>query len=213
MIINPNTVLLLDLSLITLIIASVRYIVGFKTWKIYPPLLLSIAMYLFNKNAAIGLTFIEWLIITSFVILTTVSTKNFLKNLKINYYARLSVIYLFAVISALISATIITLTINPKFFGYEDNILASVMILATTDSLIQLIFKKDTQETFRRTLTTFILSIIGGTILTYNAWNIFFAHHYVIIMTLAVFFNIIIATWKHLRFTDFIRFKKIVEKE
>jgi hypothetical protein len=202
--------IVLNLPIIISFIAATRYLIGFKTWKNYPVVALSLAYYFFFSLLDSHLVAITlWL---SFAILTigvATVTRYFIRKIKVNYYARIAIIYLAATVAGLIgiavtNATALGPVVSDTLFG-----VAIFLIGSTIDDLAALQFKKDTQEFLRRFATTLILGLISGLLLSSPWWNgILSRHQEILLFVLAL--DVVIAFWSALRLTELIRFNSII---
>lgn len=205
--------LLLNIPIIVSLVAITRYMIGFKTWKNYPVIALSLAYYFFYQLLDSALfAVILWLLFSLLTIGTAVATRYFIRKFKINYYARVAVMYLGATFFSLIAMAVIAQTpyasiVSDHFFGI------GVFLIATTiDELATLLFKKDSQEFIRRLATTVVLSLFAGLLITWSTWNTFLtAHHEVLIFVLII--DAVVAFWSAVRFTELLRFGSILKNQ
>jgi len=214
MVLSPDIpVIVLQLPIIVSIIALMRYIVGFKTWKNYPTLALTFAFYLMYQvvgNAILALLY--WIVPLVLIIGVAIATRQLIRRLKINHYARVAIMYLAATIASLVLLSIaLQTTIKPivaqPLFG-----LAIVLIGTTIDELATLLFKKDMQEFLRRFITTVVIGLLSGLLLTWSWWNAFLGrHHEVLLVVLVV--DVIVAFWTAIRFTEILRFGSIIRNQ
>lgn len=205
--------IVLNLPIIISIIAVTRYVIGFKTWKNYPVVALSLAYYFFFNlldSHLVALTL--WITFTALIIGTATLTRFFIRKLKVNYYARIAIMYLAATIAALIgiavtSATSLSPIVSDALFS-----IAVFLIGTTIDDLAALQFKKDTQEFLRRFFTTLILGAISGTLLTSIWWNSLLSRHQELLL-FVLGLDIAVAFWSALRLTEFLRFNSIIRNK
>ncbi len=211
MILIPDApALLLNLPIVITLIATTRYIIGFKTWKNYPVIALALSYFLFYGllNSHL-IALLLWLIFSVSIIGSSVFVRYFARKLKVNYYARMAIIYLGATITALIVIAIIGKT-SVGVLVQDANFTLAVFLIGTTiDELAALQFKKDSQEFLRRSVTTLIISYIAGFICTWAWWNSVLVHHQeILLLTLGL--DIVLAFWTSLRLTEIIRFNSII---
>lgn len=205
--------ILLNIPIIVSLVAITRYLIGFKTWKNYPVIALSLAYYFFYQlldSTLVALTL--WVLFTALIIGTAVATRYFIRRFKINYYARVAAMYLGATFFALVAMAIISQTpyasiVTDHYFGI------GVFLIATTiDELATLLFKKDLQEFIRRLTTTTGLSLVAGMLITWGTWNTFLsAHHEVLLLVLII--DAIVAFWSAVRATELLRFGSILKNQ
>ncbi|PIY17423.1 hypothetical protein COZ14_03065 [Candidatus Dojkabacteria bacterium CG_4_10_14_3_um_filter_Dojkabacteria_WS6_41_9] len=205
--------IVLNLPIILTIIAVSRYVIGFKAWKNYPVLALSLAYYLFFQlleSTWVALLF--WALFVIIIIGSAITTRFLIRRLKINYYARIAVMYLIATIAALFAIAVIgntslgTLVTDP-LFG-----IAIFLVGTAIDELATLLFKKDLQEFLRRLISTVGISLLSGLIITWAWWNgVITVHHEILVVVLIA--DLIVAFWTAIRFTELIRFSSIIKNQ
>ncbi len=205
--------LLINLPIIISLIAVSRYIIGFKTWKTYPTIALTLAYYLiFLTVGSLVTTTLLWALFSTIMIGAAIGMRNVVRKLKINYYARIAAMYLGATIASLLIIGILGKTVlgvytSDLLFG-----IALFLIGSTTDDLATLLFKKDGQEFTRRMLTTIVISLLGGLLLSWPWWNdVLSRHHEILILVLLA--DTAAAFWTSVRFTELLRFGSIIRNQ
>lgn len=205
--------LVLNIPIILTLIAVTRYIVGFKTWRNYPTLVLAVSLFLLYSIAeSIGVSVLIWTIFTLSTLLTAVLAKHLLRRLKVNYYARIAIIYL--VVTAVNYLVLGLLNLTP-YFTYTTDLYMGISVLlitSTVDDLATLLYKKDIQEFTRRMVTTVALGFVCGLILVWPWWNSILSR-YPVILLFVLLVDVITALWSTLRLTEFIRFGSIIKPQ
>jgi|GEM_PF-1963771 len=203
--------LLLNIPIVVSIIAFTRYIIGFKTWRNYPTVALALAFYIVAKlNHNFIQSFFIWLILFVFIIGSASTFKYLIRKLKINYYARSAIVYLGGTIGAILSIYIVNLLFQ---FAYTDEfrVFSVALILSTIDEFgaVQLI--KGNIEALRRTLTSFILGLLSGILLSSAWWNnVIYKNQWILLLVLCLDF--VVAFWSSLRLTELSRFSAIINR-
>lgn len=205
--------IVLNIPIVLSLVAIIRYVVGFKTWKNYPVLALTLAFYLFYLLLdSTFMALILWSFFTALIVGTAITTRYLIRKLKINYYARVAVMFLGATIfvllaMALLSQTATGLLISDPLFGI------GVFLIATTiDELATLLFKKDKQEFMRRTISTIGAALLSGLLVSWQWWNTFLTgHHEILIAVLLI--DVVVAFWTAVRLTELIRFNSIIKNQ
>lgn len=206
-------VIVLQLPLIVTLIAVFRYVIGMKTWKNYPTIALSLAYYLVYQTTGSALfTMLFWSTSTLFIIGSAIGARYLIRKLKINYYARVAVMYLAATVGMLVILGLAIQTPAKTFITQPSFGIAVFLIGTTIDELATLLFKKDMQEFIRRFISTIGIALISGLLLTWSWWNSFFGRHQEILVgVLAVDF--VIAFWTVIRLTEIVRFGSIIKNQ
>lgn len=214
MILVPDIpVIVLQLPFIVSVIALFRYVIGMKTWKNYPTIALTLAYYLlYQATGSALLTPFYWGTLTLLIIGSAIGARHLIRKLKINYYARVAVMYLVATVATLIILGIATQTSAQSIVTQTNFGIAVFLIGTTIDELATLLFKKDMQEFVRRFISTAGIALISGLLLTWTWWNSFYGRHQeILIGVLAVDF--IIAFWTVIRLTEIVRFGSIIKNQ
>lgn len=204
--------IILGLPIVISLIAVSRYMIGFKTWKTYPVVALTLAYYFFYQLLDSTLVaLLLWVLFSVITIGTAILVRHLLRRLKLNYYARTAAMYLGATVAtlvfmALLSNTSLTTLLSDAYFG-----IGIFLIGSTIDDLATLLFKKDLQEFTRRSIATVALSLLGGFLLTWPWWNnVLGKHHEILLLVLVI--DILAAFWTAVRFTELIRFGSIFKQ-
>ncbi|MCC7303946.1 hypothetical protein IT418_00820 [bacterium] len=200
---------ILNLPIILTLIAVTRYIIGFKTWKTYPVVALTLAYYFFYQlleSTPVALCL--WVLFVLITVGSAIFVRQILRRFKINYYARIAAMYLGSVtiallFMALLSKTSLSTLLSDQFFG-----IAVFLIGSTIDDLATLFFKKDSQEFTRRSITTVVLSLFSGLLLTWPWWNTFITGHQEILVVILCI-DTVAAFWSTIRLTELLRFGSI----
>lgn len=204
---------ILNVPIVISLIAVIRYMVGFKTWKNYPVLALTLAFYFFYQLLeSVGLTLLLWVGFSLIVIGSALGVRYLIRKLKINYYSRVAAMYMgatFASIFAmfLLSYTIYGSLVSDMYFG-----LGVFLIATTIDDLATLLFKKDSQEFIRRTVTTFGVALLTGLLVCWAWWNRVLGNHQEILF-LVLLVDAITAFWTSVRLTEYLRFGSILKNQ
>lgn len=202
--------LALNLPIIISLIAVIRYIVGFKTWKNYPVIALSLAYFAFYQlleNHFVA--FLIWLLNSIVILGTALGTRYLLRKIKMNYYSRVAMMYLAATVAGLLFMIAISITTYGTLVQNHYYNLGLFLIGTTIDELASLQFKKDMQEFLRRVISTTGIGLLGGLLLTWSWWNhVLGGHQEILVIVLLV--DIIAAFWSALRVTELVRFNSIL---
>jgi hypothetical protein len=205
--------ILLQLPIIVSLVAVLRYVVGLKTWKNYPTLALSLAFYLlFISLENVLLATLYWTLLIASIIGSAIAARHLIRKLKINYYARVSVMYLAATVVTLLFLTLTTQVSSTPAVAYPTFGIAAFLIGTTIDELATLLFKKDMQEFIRRFISTIGISLVSGLLLTWEWWNSFLGRHQEVLAGVLVI-DFVVAFWTVIRLTELVRFGSIVKNQ
>lgn len=212
---NPNT-LILNLPIIVTFIASIRYIIGFKTWELFTVLSLILSYYLLNSFiGTLWLTTLIWLALIFIILSIPYLTHQALLKFKMHYYGRMSLVYFGTLIGLILTIPFFKLLQNESLFNQiyhsQTGVIALILIALNTTALIDLQYKKDRVGTIRLIFFTLIISLLLGWLITWNSWNSLIAKNQEIVL-IVLLLGFITANWTYLRLTDFARFKQLINK-
>ncbi len=201
--------IILNLPITLTIIAITRYVIGFKTWKTYPTLALTLALFAINQASPNILASLSvWTLLTVIIIGTALATRKVLQKFTMNYYARIATMYLGATVMSLIALVVLNalnigFSISNQFLG-----IGIFLIGSTIDELATLLYKKDRQEFIRRTVSTLAISLICGLLTIWPWWNRTIAGHQEILL-FVLLADVVVAAWSALRLTEYLRFASL----
>lgn len=197
--------LLVAIPLLATLVSIARYILGFKTYGIYAPIILAIS-YSYS-----GLRY--GLVVTATVIITTLISYSIIKRIRMHYITRIAINY------CLLSITLVLLflVVNRYGLGLENmaNIpaLAVISIAALSDFFIKQYTRKSLKTTALILGSTILIATIGWYLITRQNVSDYMINNLWIIPSL-IFVNLLIGQFKGLRIKDFLRFNSILsEKE
>jgi hypothetical protein len=196
--------ILIMIPVIATLVSISRYLLGFKTYGIYPTIVLGIS-YSFT-----GLRY--GLVITTIVILTTLLSHKILSKIRMHYITRIAVNYCFLTISIILTF----LLIHRFGLGLENieniNPLAIASIAALSDFFIKVYVKKSAKSTFRTLLETVLIAVVGWFLITRSMISTFLLNNlWLILLFIAI--NLSVGQFKGLRLIDNFRFKSILKKD
>lgn len=180
-----------------------RYISGIATFGLYASMILSFAYYYMG--------FVQGFSIVLLVVITSWIVRNLLKNVRLHFLSRLSIVY--TVISIVILAFIIGTSYIPIDNRYLDftaiSFLPLAMIISVTDRFMATYIKKDLMTAARLTAETLIISLIGWGLMRWNVTHDFFINNLWLI-PLLILINVLIGKYAGFRWTEFIRFAQVI---
>lgn len=196
--------LLITITILATIVSISRYIFGSKTYGIYAPIILAIA-YSYT-----GLRY--GLVITVFVIATTLLAYSILKRIRMHYITRIAVNY--AILS--MAMVIFFLIIDRFGFGLENmsriSPLAIISIAALSDFFIKQFVQKSLKASILLLVNTIFIASIGWFVITRESITSFTTNNLWLI-PLLIIVNIMVGQFKGLRIKDYFRFKSIIQNK
>lgn len=207
--VNDISPLIINLPVIVTIVAATRYIIGLKTWRNYSTIAIALAFFFIHEATHMFLlTFMTWSIFLIAIIGGATATRYLIRRFKVNYYSRMSLVYLGGTFGLFLVLFILQFISGLQVLGSSPAIIGAFLIGTTIDDLATLQFKKDMQEFFRRIITTVILGFFCGLILVWEWWNNVLGAHQEILLVVLVL-NFVIGFWTNIRLTELLRFKPI----
>lgn len=203
--------LVINLPIIITLIASTRYIIGFKTWKNYTTIVLALSfLFLEQYTNNILLSIGYWVALLFIIIGGATLVKYLIRKYSFNFYGRYAIIYTGATILFMIAAFVFSFITKIDILTNSSFVIAAFLIGSTIDDLATLQFKKDLAEYGRRLGTSVVLSFISGLLITWPWWNqLVVQHQEIILITLLI--AGLAAVWNRLRLTEFFRFNALIK--
>ncbi|GEM_PF-589624 len=196
-------IFILFVPIIATLVNVSRYIIGFRTFGIYAPMILSFS-YIFT-----GIRY--GLLVTVAVIVSTLLSHTLLKNIRMHYMSRITINYTITVFMVLI---ILALNeISPWSITTEQHTISAIpplgiiLIITLSDFFIKQYIKKDLLTTIRSLVETVIIACIGWLLLTINELQNFLINNIWILIPLLIL-NFLIGQYKSLSIKELFRFKK-----
>ena len=212
--ISEHTIaVLLFLPIVAALVTFSRYVIGWKSLNIFSTVLMTFALYELGRmsDGTISIIngFIQGTILTFFVTLTALLVQKFTKNVRLHQLSKVSMILSFTtivILGLLYIGTAVDFSLRPI------NSIAVLIIVLVVDVFIRMYIRKGWRKAIKllantMTLSFFIFAIIAQPSLKYFV----LAHPEVVLLTLLI--DVILGRWKHLRFTELIRFRNISLKE
>lgn len=190
--------IIIFIPLIATIINLSRYIIGFKSFGIYVPVVLAISYHFTGLRYG--------LFITTVVAISSIIGYNILKKLRMHYLSRIAVNYILSIIILIVSILAIQ---KLPFLGMNNfkiiNPIAIVSIIALTDFFTKMYIKKNIVHTLRVLVETVIIAITGWVLISIpNIINLMINNLWVLL--LIALLNIIIGLFSGLRIKEIFRF-------
>mgnify|MGYP001336704760 CR=1 FL=1 len=190
--------ILIFIPIIATIINISRYIIGFKSFGIYAPVVLAISYHFTGLRYGLFITIV--------VAISSIIGYNILKKVRMHYLSRIAVNYILSIIVLIISILAIQ---QIPFIGMNNfqviNPIAIVSIVALTDFFTKMYIKKNIMHTLRVLLETIIIAIAGWILISIpNIINLIVNNLWILIVVAIA--NILIGSYSGLRFKEIFRF-------
>ncbi len=189
--------ILIFIPIIATIINISRYIIGFKSFGIYAPVVLAISYHFTGLKYG--------LVITVIVAMSSIIGYNVLKRVRMHYISRIAVNYIITIIALIVG--IVTLQQLPLGLDNFQNInpIAIVSIVALTDFFTKMYVKKNIMYTLRVLLETVVIAVTGWILISIpNIINLIISNLWTLL--LIVVFNVLIGVYSGLRIKEIFRF-------
>jgi hypothetical protein len=200
----PNIIVLVLLfPLIASLIAASRHIIGLRGFGIYIPAVLSVAL--------VSTGVFEGVALFLAIALSAVLTNRFLRKIKISYLPRT------ALMLWTISLGILILLIVAPIFNLTNlmsvNIFPILILVLLSENFLDAQSRTKQSDAFALTAETLGLAIISGLIIKWESLQKFaLIQPELLILSIAAI-NIIVGKFTGLRFSEWLRFRSIIEEE
>lgn len=197
-----NTIVLVLLfPVVAAIIAASRHLIGLRGFGIFTPAVLSVAFVATGIVTGIAL----------FIIILVVATvgRRFLKPLKLQYLPRMALLLwfvslgVFAAMAAAPSIQFDALT--------QVNIFPILILILLAENFIEVQIGKSDREATELTVETIIMALISSLLLSLDVVQRFALLNPEMLVVLVAIFNIFVGRYVGLRYTEYLKFKKLAK--
>ena len=199
--VDINTIyLILSLPFIATLIVALRQVVGFESFGIYTPLVLTFALW------ATGLKY--GLAIFIVILLTGTLVRYMLKNLRLMYLPKVAII-----LSAISLAMLFMMTLGGflNITGLSSvSILPLLIMITLIEKFISAQMEKGLKTATVLSIQTLIISIVGYYFINWDIFRYLVINYPEYILLLFVV-NIFLGKWAGLRLSEYLRFKEIIK--
>ncbi len=196
--------LLVAITIVATIVSIIRYILGFKTYGIYVPIILAISYSYTGLRYGLATTLV--------VILTTLLSYSILKRIRMHYITRIAINYCLLIIAIII----FIISINKYGLGLENISqippLALISIATLSDFFVKQFVQKSFKITFLGLFSTIFVATIGWYIITRDVLSEYIINNLWLI-PLFIIVNLLIGQSKDLRIKELFRFKSIISNK
>jgi hypothetical protein len=195
---RETIIYILMLPIIATIVALVRQVIGFKTFGIYIPSILTII-------------FLSTGIVPGLIVFVVVLISGFLVKW---LFSRFRLLYLprMALMLTLVSLIIFGIIALSGYLGITSlsqlSIFAVLIMIILVERFLAVQIERGTQESLVLSVETLLISIAGYFILVWQTLqNFIFNYPWVILFIILI--NIFLGRWTGLRLTEYFRFKEL----
>lgn len=196
---QDTIVLLLLLPIIATIVAIIRQVIGFKTFGIYVPSIVTIVFL------ATGI--IPGLVIFLAVLLSGTIFRYLLKKIRLLYLSRM------ALVLTLVGLSMFVLLLVSAYLGIDSltkmSIFPMLIMIILVERFVNAQIERGADEAAKLTLETLVISIVGYFILVWKPLQAFILT-YPWVVLIIILLNIILGRWSGLRLMEYIRFREVL---
>lgn len=207
-------IFLITLPLVITIISFAKYVMGFKSFGIYVPVLLTFMFYELSRiddqtfSITQGLKY--GLFITAIVFISSYISYKIIQPLALHYYSKLAIVTTNVTISLLL--VLFLLDLIDKEGILRVDIFSLILIASISERFTNLLASKQTTTALMLSLQTILLGLICFFVIsTGTIQSAFLNYPWLILLTFPI--NYIIGKFTGLRLTEIFRFKDLLDKE
>lgn len=207
-------IFLITLPLVITIISFAKYVMGFKSFGIYVPVLLTFMFYELSRiddqtfSITQGLKY--GLFITAIVFISSYISYKIIQPLALHYYSKLAIVTTNVTISLLL--VLFLLDLIDKEGILRVDIFSLILISSISERFTNLLASKQTTTALMLSLQTILLGLICFFVIsTGTIQSTFLNYPWLILLTFPI--NYIIGKFTGLRLTEIFRFKDLLDKE
>jgi hypothetical protein len=198
---GSTIVLVILFPLVAAIIAGARHLIGLRGFGIFTPAILSVAFVATGILTGIVL----------FLVILGVATvaKNVLRRAKMQYLPRMALLIWFMCLGVL------AVMLAAPWVGLESLVTLSIfpilILVLLAETFIEVQIGKSQREASELTTETIVLALISSLVLSLEAVQQFALVNPEFLLGLVALLNIFLGRYKGLRFTEYTKFKKLID--
>ncbi len=207
-------IFLITLPLVITIISFAKYVMGFKSFGIYVPVLLTFMFYELSRIDDQTFSIVQGLkyglFITAIVFISSYISYKIIQPLALHYYSKLAIVTTNVTISLLL--VLFVLDLIDKEGILRVDIFSLILIASISERFTNLLASKQTTTALMLSIQTILLGLICFFVIsTGTIQSAFLNYPWLILLTFPI--NYIIGKFTGLRLTELFRFKDLLDKE
>lgn len=207
-------IFLVTLPLVITIIGFAKYIMGFKSFGVYVPVIITYMFYQFSRIDGLTVSFTQGLkyglFIIAIVFVSSYLSYKIIQPLALHYYSKLAIVTTTVTISLLLVIFILDL-INREGILRVD-IFSLILIASISERFTNMLASKQTKMALFLSLQTIALGVLCFFVISSTKLQVTFLQYpWLILLSFPV--NYIIGRFTGLRITEFFRFKELIKQE
>ncbi|MBN1374000.1 hypothetical protein JW962_01530 [Candidatus Dojkabacteria bacterium] len=202
--------LLTYVPLLITLVATIRYVLGIKTFGVYAPIVLSFAYYYLESDHSSSTGLKYGILLTGIIIISATIFHNLISKLRMHYLTKISLIYTGVVLGLIL----ITGLLSRFYPGRLPRLipLPILMIATITDRFVAYQIKKGFKTTLILTLESVLIGVLGYVLLKWGFLSTLLTTHPEILILVFVY-NLILGQYTGFRLTEFLRFGDVFSEE
>jgi len=202
---EQTVVLLLLLPVVVTSTSFFRQVIGIKAFGIYTPSIITFALLAFGPN---GLKY--GVVIFGIVIFIGMVTRYILRRFRLLYLPRV------AITLSVISFSMLGILVIGGSFNRTGlagvSIFPLLIMITITEKFVAVQIEKGTKAALILAIETLVISMAGYALLSWGSFVSFIlAYPWTILFTFPI--NIILGKWTGLRFSEYVRFSRILRQK
>lgn len=207
-------IFLVTLPLVITIIGFAKYIMGFKSFGIYVPVIVTYMFYQFSRidgetvSVWQGLKYGLFMIVIVFI--SSYVSYKIIQPLALHYYSKLAIVTTTVTISLLVVLFILDLIDREGILRVD--IFSLILIASISERFTNLLASKQNQIALMLSLQTILLGMLCFFIISSpDVQALFLKYPWLILLSFPI--NYVIGRFTGLRITEFFRFKDLIKQE
>jgi len=197
---RETIIYILMLPIIATIVALVRQVIGFKTFGIYIPSILTIIL--------LSTGIVPGLIIFIVVLVSGFFVRWLLAKVRLMYLPRMAL--MLTIVSLIVLGVIAFSGYLGSFYLSHLSIFAILIMIILVERFLNVQIERGGKEALVLSVETLVISIIGYFILVWQAFqNFIFTYPWIVLVIILI--NIFLGRWTGLRLSEYIRFRGLLE--
>lgn len=212
---DPNILIfLVTLPLVITIISFAKYIMGFKSFGIYVPVIMTFMFYQFSRIDADNIS--TWqglkygLFITLIVFISSYLSYKIVQPLTLHYYSKLAIVTTNVTISLLVVLFVLDLIGKPGILRVD--IFSLILLASISERFTNLLASKQTTTALMLSLQTILLGMVCFLVISsQTVQETFLNYPWIILLSFPL--NYLIGKFTGLRLSEIYRFRELLKKD
>lgn len=211
---QSTVIFLYTLPILATLIGIIRYVIGLRTFNLYPHLVLTYIFFQLSITNSGGYDVLGALkygvFIVIFTLIATIIIKSVTNRINMHFIPKKAITIAFICLFLLISLVLAGLLYKTAFVNIDSIVLLLVLIIA--EEFLSIYTKKGLETLLKVTFETLVISALMFLLITWPEFqNLILSNSWILLLVLVI--NFIVGKYMGLRITEYFRFKSLLSDD